>query len=828
MEFVDGVNLRQLLHAGRIAPREALAIVPQICDALQFAHDQGIVHRDIKPENILLDRRGRVKVADFGLAKLVLLDGRAELPLGQDAQQRAPTDDALTAAGKVMGTPNYMAPEQMEHPNEVDHRADIYALGVVFYQMLTGELPGKHLEPPSSKVQIDVRLDEVVLHALEKEPERRYQQVSEVKTAVETIVTTPRSNGHESAQTESAKSNQEWGKRMPLLSPLQSPEVRAICAHLTKAESNQVSLLGFLFGMWIVAAIFGIPVLIKSFPTPGNWIVASVFGIIFVVTLPMLSRIGRQFLCSTSWAKEQAFMPERLNLFSLRGNNLWKAIAVLAVGLLLIFVQHKAISRYLGLPELTRQLQKQTVPGRQEKTASQPAFGKSDYIGQAYFPKDDSIEITSIKRTKDQMTVKGHYNLVSHDQATLALYITSTNRNVPEDKEQRMEISKGQGDFELTHRHLVPGWPYVSMYADGGSFAALYFGTKAEALEESKLDLQPALSFGPVIERTLRVNGKECDFLVFRSGEVLHHSYVDGDSNNSTPPTAFMIWVMENGVDVGFCASTDKFYSPFGLLTFDMGTFEFSSDTVPNAMIPRFRSVAEWQAYNAHHDWPAENPLIGSLVGVTNVWNDLTADQLHGPTNDVPAFFLKEKNFAIWFAPTNLIAPMAFSTREGVEGILQITGFTENPRGVKIRYKLVQNGNTLEKIANSPASTNSIAPDLKNNTGAADAAAQKWLALIDAGNYSETWKEASAIFRGAVTEPGWENSMNTFRQPLGDLVSRKLKSAQHMTELPGAPDGQYVVMQFEASFANKKSAIETVTFMLEKDGQWNSAGYFIK
>ena len=76
MEFVDGVNLRQLLHAGRISPREALAIVPQICDALQFAHDQGIVHRDIKPENILLDRRGRVKVADFGLAKMVGNDGQ--------------------------------------------------------------------------------------------------------------------------------------------------------------------------------------------------------------------------------------------------------------------------------------------------------------------------------------------------------------------------------------------------------------------------------------------------------------------------------------------------------------------------------------------------------------------------------------------------------------------------------------------------------------------------------------------------------------------------------------------------------------------------------
>ena len=87
-----------------------------------------------------------------------------------------------------MGTPNYMAPEQMEHPDDVDNRADIYALGVVFYQMLTGELPGKQLEPPSSKVQIDVRLDEVVLRALEKKPELRYQQVSEVKTMVETIV----------------------------------------------------------------------------------------------------------------------------------------------------------------------------------------------------------------------------------------------------------------------------------------------------------------------------------------------------------------------------------------------------------------------------------------------------------------------------------------------------------------------------------------------------------------------------------------------------------------------------------------------------------------
>ena len=186
MEFVDGVNLRQLLAGSRISAREALAIVPQICDALQFAHDQGIVHRDIKPENIMLDRRGRVKVADFGLAKII--ESRDD-PTKFSAAGKI--SENLTDAGKTMGTPQYMSPEQIQAPGEVDHRADIYALGVVFYQMLTGELPGKRIEAPSKKVRIDVRLDEVVLRALEKNPEFRYQQVSEVKTCVETIVANP-------------------------------------------------------------------------------------------------------------------------------------------------------------------------------------------------------------------------------------------------------------------------------------------------------------------------------------------------------------------------------------------------------------------------------------------------------------------------------------------------------------------------------------------------------------------------------------------------------------------------------------------------------------
>jgi serine/threonine protein kinase len=188
MEFVDGMNLRQLMAGGRVSSREALAIVPEICDALQFAHDHGIVHRDIKPANVLIDRRGRVKVADFGLAKLIE-DGAETAPA--IPKRDAEADPALTEPGKAMGTPSYMAPEQKLRPDEVDHRADIYALGVVFYELLTGELPGPRLQPPSRKVHIDVRLDEIVLRALEKEPAFRYQQAKQVKSDVETVSHNP-------------------------------------------------------------------------------------------------------------------------------------------------------------------------------------------------------------------------------------------------------------------------------------------------------------------------------------------------------------------------------------------------------------------------------------------------------------------------------------------------------------------------------------------------------------------------------------------------------------------------------------------------------------
>ncbi|HEX6884507.1 MAG TPA: protein kinase, partial [Planctomycetota bacterium] len=123
----------------------------------------------------LVDRDGKVKIADFGLAKLV----------GQ------PASVTLTNAGQVMGTPHYMAPEQIERPRDVDHRADLFSLGVVFYEMLTGELPLGRFAPPSQRVEIDVRLDQIVLRTLEHERERRYQSAVEVRTDVEAVARGP-------------------------------------------------------------------------------------------------------------------------------------------------------------------------------------------------------------------------------------------------------------------------------------------------------------------------------------------------------------------------------------------------------------------------------------------------------------------------------------------------------------------------------------------------------------------------------------------------------------------------------------------------------------
>lgn len=181
LEYIDGVNLRQAMESGRFTNKQALSIIPPICDALQYAHELGILHRDIKPENILLDSRGRVKLADFGIAKLI---GKS----GSDQTNAQSTPDRnLTDVGKILGTPAYMAPEQKHTPDSIDPRADIYSLGVVLYELLTGELPPPGTIRPPSLSPITSGIDLVVMRALQKDPEKRQQNANEFKTTVELL-----------------------------------------------------------------------------------------------------------------------------------------------------------------------------------------------------------------------------------------------------------------------------------------------------------------------------------------------------------------------------------------------------------------------------------------------------------------------------------------------------------------------------------------------------------------------------------------------------------------------------------------------------------------
>lgn len=175
MELVTGVNLREMLTGRRLSPKDALRIIVQVARAIDYAHEQKVVHRDLKPENVLVDPRGHVKIADFGLAGM------------KDSEKNI----ALTATAVAMGTVNYMAPEQRRDAKHVDHRADLYSLGVLLYELLTGELPLGRFKLPSEKVQgLSPVIDELVAKLLETEPEQRPNRAVEIADALEPLIET--------------------------------------------------------------------------------------------------------------------------------------------------------------------------------------------------------------------------------------------------------------------------------------------------------------------------------------------------------------------------------------------------------------------------------------------------------------------------------------------------------------------------------------------------------------------------------------------------------------------------------------------------------------
>ncbi len=199
MEFVEGTDVAQMMKSqGRLTAEYALAITAHVCDALQYAHTHGVIHRDIKPANIMMNMEGAVKVADFGLAK------------GSDAGQ-----SGLTKTNMAMGTPDYVAPEALIAGVLVDHRADLYAVGVMLYQMLTGEIPRGMFKMPSQKVGSDPRFDAIIRRAMEQEREERYQSAQEIRRDLDVILSTPHVQVKEAAIRQQSAAMRKPGVRGP-------------------------------------------------------------------------------------------------------------------------------------------------------------------------------------------------------------------------------------------------------------------------------------------------------------------------------------------------------------------------------------------------------------------------------------------------------------------------------------------------------------------------------------------------------------------------------------------------------------------------------------
>lgn len=176
MEFVEGTDIsRMVQEQGKLSADHALAITAHVCDALTYAHERGVIHRDIKPANIMLNQEGQVKVADFGLAKSTELGANS----------------GLTKSTMTMGTPDFIAPEALIMGLATDHRVDLYAMGVMLYNMLTGEIPRGRWKLPSEKVGSDVRFDAIINKAMETEPKDRYQSAREIRRELDVILSTP-------------------------------------------------------------------------------------------------------------------------------------------------------------------------------------------------------------------------------------------------------------------------------------------------------------------------------------------------------------------------------------------------------------------------------------------------------------------------------------------------------------------------------------------------------------------------------------------------------------------------------------------------------------
>jgi Flp pilus assembly protein TadD len=528
-----------------------------------------------------------------------------------------------------------------------------------------------------------------------------------------------------------------------------------------------------------------------------------------------------------------------------------------------------------------------------------PALVRSDYIGQAWFPGGDSIEITSVERSANRMVVRGHYSLVSHDQAMLALYCTSTNgANVPEDPTQTMQISKGRGNFELSRSHLYPGLHHVSMYSswpEGNSFAALYFGTEAEAREESRAKWisQTSPTTGDAAQLTQEGwqlwQARKLDEAAAKFQEAVKLDPNDANAwnglgwatfNAGKSPEAEQAFQRAVALEPGHPAALNG----LGQIYLSLGKYDEAekyllkaAPQAPAAWFGLARLYLLQGKFGPAREWAQKIVDSGQADEVARkMLAAATAQKLSEGLRSTLEMGLAAN------APANQVTvgntPVALTAIEAWLHLMDGGQYAESWRQASESFRaLVSQDTWVDKSENirkplgrllsrkmDKAETNSrffivtydssfenlkaatetvtfasepdgqwraaaylIVPRSITNNAAVEPA-QAWLGDIDAGHYAQSWTNAATFFQSAITSEKWVEAMQQIRKPLGALVSRKLKSAQEMSSLPGAPDGRYILMQFETAFANKKIAIETVTFIQEKDGQWRATGYYIK
>ena len=736
MEFVDGVNLRQLLHAGRVSPREALAIVPQICDALQFAHDQGIVHRDIKPENILLDRRGRVKVADFGLAKLVgnvaqtstsagsggvpaAGFGNAEQGYSANLQAGKPALQDLTESGKIMGTPQYMAPEQKEHPDTVDHRADIYALGVVFYQMLTGELPGQKIEPPSSKVQIDVRLDEVVLRALEKEPELRYQQASVLKTQVETIASTSRSGRREEAQIEN-----------------EAPEARGVPASSPASRARRPKVP---WQIWVVVAMLGWEgignlLAIPQQPQAPGWllakvlfitgllrrwrpvyilvlIVAAIHVVYFATVSPVTAILNLVLLMLVGVSHRFYFGGNQKAPPAVSGLSRRTQLKIYAGLLLIVSIPVIGFAIFF-LNALVEQGGKwHPAP---EEAVVVPLF----WLGAVLLPLGGWWLWRMANNRPEEKIFSGH-PAKTPDEKSKVGDSRSDMRPIQDSGVRLLLLIVVQlALFELMNRALVHYrestqelWMMGLAVATLGGLVWVFWPRAFRLRPVLLAVLAMAISAFVVLGldnfyywqvRPVLGFDQEPDWVAANPGFQKQLRQKLGRDEAAPPASqstalSFGPVIERNLVDskIPFKSDSERTNAQI-MLDLDSGLLVSGSQPMWSADTDRQRRWMQTHGVDALCVIPGVNGLVGLDLKSVKVTPSLWSNVSPAAIGEIIRGNTREDTTVLSGAGELLPSSWVFQTREGGTGILQIIGFTDNPRGVKIRYKLVQNGTTVQ------------------------------------------------------------------------------------------------------------------------------------